>query len=124
MIEGGRSICAEAGIVLAGGHSIDSPEPIFGLSVSGKVDINRLKKNSGAQVGDSAGCRLPQNQACARRQRADVGCRWSAATVASRSPRAHRQRTRSHAVSHPAGRQRAQDRHRGGEAGCQVAGSG
>lgn len=53
VIEGGRSICAEAGIVLAGGHSIDSPEPIFGLSVSGKVDINHLKKNSGAQVGDS-----------------------------------------------------------------------
>ncbi|MCS5591426.1 MAG: selenide, water dikinase SelD [Gammaproteobacteria bacterium] len=52
VIEGGRSICAEAGIALAGGHSIDSPEPIFGLSVSGKVDINHLKKNSDAQVGD------------------------------------------------------------------------
>ena len=52
VIEGGRSICAEAGIVLAGGHSIDSPEPIFGLSVSGKIDLKHLKKNSDAQVGD------------------------------------------------------------------------
>ena len=53
VIEGGRSICAEAGIVLAGGHSIDSPEPIFGLSVSGKVDIKHLKKNSDAKIGDA-----------------------------------------------------------------------
>lgn len=53
VIEGGRSICAEAGIALAGGHSIDSPEPIFGLSVSGKVDLKYLKKNSDAQIGDA-----------------------------------------------------------------------
>ena len=53
VIEGGRSICAEAGIALAGGHSIDSPEPIFGLSVSGKVDLKHLKKNSDAQAGDA-----------------------------------------------------------------------
>jgi selenide,water dikinase len=53
VIEGGRSICAEAGIALAGGHSIDSPEPIFGLSVSGKVDLKYLKKNSDARVGDA-----------------------------------------------------------------------
>ena len=44
VIEGGRSICAEAGIPLAGGHSIDSPEPIFGLAVNGLVQINHLKK--------------------------------------------------------------------------------
>ncbi len=52
VLEGGRSICAEAGIALAGGHSIDSPEPIFGLAVTGRVDIARLKRNGGAQVGD------------------------------------------------------------------------
>lgn len=53
VIEGGRSICAEAGIALAGGHSIDSPEPIFGLSVSGKVNLKYLKKNSDARAGDA-----------------------------------------------------------------------
>lgn len=53
VIEGGRSICAEAGIALAGGHSIDSSEPIFGLSVSGKVDLKHLKKNADAKVGDA-----------------------------------------------------------------------
>jgi selenide,water dikinase len=52
VLEGGRSICAEAGIPLAGGHSIDSPEPIFGLAVTGRVEIDRLKRNGGAEVGD------------------------------------------------------------------------
>ncbi len=52
VLEGGRSICAEAGIPLAGGHSIDSPEPIFGLAVTGRVDLNQLKRNGGAEVGD------------------------------------------------------------------------
>lgn len=52
VLEGGRSICAEAGIPLAGGHSIDSPEPIFGLAVSGRVALSKLKKNGGAAVGD------------------------------------------------------------------------
>jgi len=53
VIEGGRAICNKAGISLAGGHSIDSPEPIFGLSVSGIVKIEHLKRNTGAQIGDS-----------------------------------------------------------------------
>ncbi len=52
VIEGGRRVCQEAGINLAGGHSIDSPEPIFGLAVTGKVKIKHLKENSKAQVGD------------------------------------------------------------------------
>jgi selenide,water dikinase len=52
VIEGGRTICAEAGIPLAGGHSIDSPEPIFGLAVTGIVPIENLKKNNTAQEGD------------------------------------------------------------------------
>ena len=53
VIEGGRAVCTKAGISLAGGHSIDSPEPIFGLSVSGIVKIEHLKRNTGAQIGDS-----------------------------------------------------------------------
>ena len=51
VIEGSRKACAEAGIPLAGGHSIDSPEPIFGLAVSGRVNIADLKKNGGATPG-------------------------------------------------------------------------
>ena len=54
VIEGSRSICHEAGIPLAGGHSIDSPEPIFGLAVTGMVDIVNLKQNDTA----TAGCEL------------------------------------------------------------------
>ncbi len=48
VVEGARKVCAEAGIPLAGGHSIDSPEPIFGLAVTGRVDLEQLKKNGGA----------------------------------------------------------------------------
>lgn len=51
VIEGSRSICAKAGIPLAGGHSIDSPEPIFGLAVTGKVSIQHLKRNDTATEG-------------------------------------------------------------------------
>ncbi|WP_174805789.1 selenide, water dikinase SelD [Hymenobacter jejuensis] len=54
VIEGSRSICLEAGIPLAGGHSIDSPEPIFGLAVTGMLDIKNLKQNDTA----TAGCEL------------------------------------------------------------------
>lgn len=52
VVGGARAVCAEAGIALAGGHSIDSPEPIFGLAVNGLVAIEHLKTNSGAQPGD------------------------------------------------------------------------
>ena len=52
VIEGSRSICKEAGIPLAGGHSIDSPEPIFGLAVSGLVAIENIKQNNLAKEGD------------------------------------------------------------------------
>jgi selenide,water dikinase len=51
VIRGSRAVCAEAGIPLAGGHSIDSPEPIFGLAVNGLVDLSRLKQNSTATEG-------------------------------------------------------------------------
>jgi len=52
VIEGSRSICDEANISLAGGHSIDAPEPIFGLAVSGLVNISDIKQNNTAQSGD------------------------------------------------------------------------
>ena len=52
VIEGARLICMEAGIPLAGGHSIDSQEPIFGLAVSGILPIQNLKKNNEAKEGD------------------------------------------------------------------------
>lgn len=52
VMEGARNICAKAGIALAGGHSIDSAEPFFGLSVNGIVPINNLKRNDSAQEGD------------------------------------------------------------------------
>lgn len=51
VINGARSACHDAGIPLAGGHSIDSPEPIFGLAVTGQVNISQLKKNGGAKPG-------------------------------------------------------------------------
>lgn len=52
VMDGGRTICNEAGISLAGGHSIDSPEPFFGLCVTGTVATENLKKNNTAQKGD------------------------------------------------------------------------
>jgi len=52
VIEGARSICLEAGIPLAGGHSIDSPEPIFGLAVNGIINIANIKQNNMSREGD------------------------------------------------------------------------
>jgi selenide,water dikinase len=52
VIEGSRAICHEAGIALAGGHSIDAPEPIFGLAVNGIVSIPHIKQNNTAKAGD------------------------------------------------------------------------
>jgi selenide,water dikinase len=52
VIRGGRAVCDAAGIPLAGGHSIDAPEPIFGLAVTGLVDKRHMKRNDTAQVGD------------------------------------------------------------------------
>ena len=52
VIAGGRAACLDAGIPLAGGHSIDNPEPLFGLAVTGRVRIDRMKANSAAQAGD------------------------------------------------------------------------
>jgi len=52
VLEGGRAVCNEAGIPLAGGHTIDSNDPIFGLAVTGTVSIKNLKQNNTAQAGD------------------------------------------------------------------------
>jgi len=52
VVDGGRQACADAGIPLAGGHSIDAPEPIFGLAVTGLVSRDQLKQNNQAQAGD------------------------------------------------------------------------
>jgi len=51
VVDGGRQICKEVGIPLAGGHSIDSPEPIFGLAVTGQVDTHKIKRNDTATEG-------------------------------------------------------------------------
>ncbi|MDH5518875.1 MAG: selenide, water dikinase SelD [Gammaproteobacteria bacterium] len=51
VIDGGRHACKLAGIPLAGGHSIDSPEPIFGLAVTGQVENQYLKRNDQATAG-------------------------------------------------------------------------
>lgn len=52
VIAGGRAVCQSLGIPLAGGHSIDAPEPIFGLAVTGEVKVAQLKRNDGARGGD------------------------------------------------------------------------
>jgi selenide,water dikinase len=52
VVAGGKQACTDAGIPLAGGHSIDSPEPIFGLAVNGLVPVKHLKKNNTAKDGD------------------------------------------------------------------------
>ena len=52
VLEGARTVCAEASIPLAGGHSIDSAEPMFGLAVTGLVNIDNLKRNNTAMEGD------------------------------------------------------------------------
>ena len=51
VIQGARNICSKAGIPLAGGHSIDSKEPIFGLAVTGIIDIKNIKSNDKAVPG-------------------------------------------------------------------------
>jgi selenide,water dikinase len=53
ILAGGESVCAEAGIPIAGGHSIDVLEPIYGLVALGIVDPRNIKRNSTAQAGDS-----------------------------------------------------------------------
>ena len=53
ILNGGASVCSEAGIPVAGGHSIDAPEPIYGLAVVGICPTANLRRNSGAKPGDA-----------------------------------------------------------------------
>ncbi|HET8876647.1 MAG TPA: selenide, water dikinase SelD [Casimicrobiaceae bacterium] len=53
ILEGGQSVCARAGIPVAGGHTIDAVEPIYGLVAIGVVDPRALKRNAGARAGDA-----------------------------------------------------------------------
>ncbi len=52
VVEGGRLACLDAGITLAGGHSIDTPEPIFGLAVTGIIATDQIKQNNTARAGN------------------------------------------------------------------------
>lgn len=52
VLEGGRQVCHEAGIALGGGHSIDTPEPVFGLAVTGIVQTECIKRNDTARPGN------------------------------------------------------------------------
>jgi selenide,water dikinase len=52
ILRGGQDVCRDAGIPIAGGHTIDSVEPIYGLVVLGLIHPSRVKKNSGAKAGD------------------------------------------------------------------------
>ncbi|OOF89623.1 selenide, water dikinase SelD [Rodentibacter ratti] len=51
IVDGGRFACHQAGISLAGGHSIDAPEPIFGLAVTGVINTEKVKRNASAEAG-------------------------------------------------------------------------
>jgi selenide, water dikinase len=53
ILRGGAAVAGEAGVVVAGGHSIDDPEPKYGMAVSGFVDPERYVTNRGARAGDS-----------------------------------------------------------------------
>lgn len=53
IFEGGAAICAEAGVPVAGGHTIDAAEPLYGLAAIGLIDPNRIKRNSDGQPGDT-----------------------------------------------------------------------
>jgi selenide,water dikinase len=53
ILRGGAAVCADAGIPVAGGHSIDSPEPIYGLAVIGTCRPEQVRRNSGARIGDA-----------------------------------------------------------------------
>lgn len=52
VMDGAREVCSAAGIPLAGGHSVDTPEPLFGLAVNGLVNLANLKRNNTAREGD------------------------------------------------------------------------
>lgn len=85
VIEGGRAVCRDAGISLAGGHSIDTPEPIFGLAVTGVVPTERVKRNNQAESGCQLFLTKPlgigvlttaEKQSKLRDEHKDIACHW------------------------------------------------
>ena len=52
VMDGARTICEKSGIVISGGHTIDAPEPFFGLSVNGMANLEHIKQNNTAKEGD------------------------------------------------------------------------
>jgi len=85
VIEGGRAACRDAGISLAGGHSIDTPEPIFGLAVTGTVPTERVKRNNQAVEGCQLFLTKPlgigilataEKQSKLREEHQGVACKW------------------------------------------------
>jgi selenide, water dikinase len=85
ILRGGAEIAAEAGVVIAGGHSIDDPEPKYGMAVTGIVDPERYVANSGATPGDALHLTKPLGAGlittAAKRGLADGGA--SAAAIAT-----------------------------------------
>jgi selenide,water dikinase len=53
ILDGGRAVCADAGIPVAGGHSIDCPEPVYGLAVVGTCKAEEVRRNADAKPGDA-----------------------------------------------------------------------
>jgi selenide,water dikinase len=53
ILEGGRAVCRDAGIPVAGGHSIDCPEPVYGLAVVGTCKTDEIRRNADARPGDA-----------------------------------------------------------------------
>jgi len=85
VVRGGRAACDAAGIALAGGHSIDAPEPIFGLAVTGVVEKSCLKRNDTATVGCQLYLTKPlgigilttaEKQSKLRKQEWGLACHW------------------------------------------------
>ncbi len=106
ILQGGASICAEAGIPLAGGHSIDAPEPIYGLVAIGLVSPQNLRRNGGARPGDALiltkglgvgilSAAIKQGKAAA----ADIASLVSSATLLNRAGAALGARADVHALT-------------------------
>jgi len=85
VIEGGRKACFDAGIRLAGGHSIDAPEPIFGLAVTGIVPTDRVKRNNRALPGSELFLTKPLGVGILSTAQKQGRLRQEHATIASES---------------------------------------
>ncbi len=84
ILKGGASICAEAGIPVAGGHSIDTPEPIYGLAVIGTCRRDEVRRNADARAGDALILTKPSASASTRRRSSARSCPRAATPTSSR----------------------------------------